>query len=100
MSRRWPLNFYPSLRTLMDTVGTRRVLWGNDDWALWLMLVESAWAKAVSQPAASAQERGISFSEEGSLRHYGRQRRLFPGGHINVERRVMPQLLQHLPLAS
>ena len=64
MARRQPLEFYTILRTLMDTVGARRILWGSDYPALRLVLSESDWAKAISQPAAAAQERGITFSEE------------------------------------
>ena len=64
MARLRPAEFYATLRSLIDTVGARRIMWGSDYPALRLLLSEAAWAKSISEPSEIAQEKGIGFSEE------------------------------------
>jgi len=64
VARLRPLEFYATLRSLIDTVGAKRIMWGSDYPALRLLMPEADWAKAIVEPAEVAQEKGISFSEE------------------------------------
>ncbi len=64
MARLRPLEFYTALRSVVSTVGARRVLWGSDYPALRLLLSESAWVKAITDPPEEAQSHGISFTAE------------------------------------
>ena len=64
MAKLRPLEFYSTLRSLIDTVGAKRIMWGSDYPALRLLMPEADWAKAIGEPAEAAQEKGISFSQE------------------------------------
>ena len=64
MARLRPLEFYQALRSMVSTVGAGRVLWGSDYPALRLLLSETEWAKALSEPAPTAREHDISFTAE------------------------------------
>ncbi len=59
-----PQEFYAHLRTLIDTVGAGRIMWGSDYPALRLLLSESAWVEAITDPPQAVKERGAGFSEE------------------------------------
>ena len=63
MAKFRPLEFYTTLRTLIDTVGAKRIMWGSDYPALRLLMPEADWARAIGEPADVAQEKGIGFSE-------------------------------------
>jgi len=64
VARHRPAEFYATLRTLIDTVGARRILWGSDYPALRLLMSEAAWVKAITDPPPIAREKGISFTPE------------------------------------
>jgi predicted TIM-barrel fold metal-dependent hydrolase len=64
MARLRPLEFYTILRSLISTVGARRILWGSDYPALRLLLSESAWVKAITDPPEIARQHGITFVPE------------------------------------
>ena len=64
MARLRPLEFYQTLRSIMSTAGADRVIWGSDYPALRLLLSETAWVKAVTEPPSAAEEHGISFKPE------------------------------------
>ncbi len=59
-----PLEFYTNLRSLVSTVGAGRILWGSDYPALRLLMSESSWVKAITDPPQIAADHGISFSGE------------------------------------
>ena len=64
MARLRPREFYTILRSLIDTVGSRRIMWGSDYPALRLLLSEAAWVEALTDPPEVAQNCGISFKPE------------------------------------
>ena len=64
MAKLRPIEFYSTLRSLIDTVGAKRIMWGSDYPALRLLMPEADWAKAISEPSEAAKEKGISFSED------------------------------------
>ena len=64
IARLRPREFYATLRTMVDTVGAGRIMWGSDYPALRLLLSEKAWAEAITDPPPVAQELGVSFSDE------------------------------------
>jgi len=64
MARLRPLEFYTALRSLINTVGARRILWGSDYPALRLLMSAAAWAKALTDPPEVARSHGISFTAE------------------------------------
>ncbi len=59
-----PLEFYTTLRSLVSTVGAGRILWGSDYPALRLLMSESSWVKAITDPPQIAADHGVSFTEE------------------------------------
>ena len=59
-----PLEFYTNLRSLVSTVGAGRILGGSDYPALRLLMSESSWVKAITDPPQIAADHGISFSGE------------------------------------
>lgn len=64
MARLRPLEFYTALRSLINTVGARRILWGSDYPALRLLMSAAAWARALTDPPEVARSHGISFTAE------------------------------------
>jgi predicted TIM-barrel fold metal-dependent hydrolase len=64
MARLRPVEFYRTLRTLIDTVGANRIMWGSDYPALRLLLSESDWVETLASPPQEARELGIGFSGE------------------------------------
>lgn len=64
LARLRPLEFYTTLRSLISTVGARRILWGSDYPALRLLLSETAWVKAITDPPETAHQHGITFTDE------------------------------------
>jgi predicted TIM-barrel fold metal-dependent hydrolase len=62
MARLRPLEFYTTLRSIINTVGARRIMWGSDYPALRLLLSPAAWAKALTDIPQVARDQDISFT--------------------------------------
>ena len=63
MAKLRPLEFYSTMRTLISTVGAGRVMWGSDYPALRLLLAETDWVKAFTEPPQIAKDNGITFTD-------------------------------------
>ena len=59
-----PVAFYRALRTLLDSVSWRRVLFGSDYPFLKLLVNQGKWVKAFAEIPDSVKERGIQFRDE------------------------------------
>jgi predicted TIM-barrel fold metal-dependent hydrolase len=59
-----PQEFYRALRTLLDSVSWRRVLFGSDYPFLKLLVNQERWVKAFSEIPDSVKEQGIKFRDE------------------------------------
>lgn len=61
--RRNPLDFYRTVRNILDTVGASRVLFGSDWPVLKLLVSEARWVQAFQQLPQEVREAGIEFKD-------------------------------------